>query len=288
MEKRRIKFLVLGATGMAGHIISLYLHQQGHDVTTFSKRPFIYCKNIIGDATNKDFVISIIKEGNYDVIINCIGILNQECDKEPSRAVFLNSYLPHLIADTIKNSNTKLIHMSTDCVFSGKTGSYNENSYRDGETFYDRTKALGEIEDNKNLTFRNSIVGPDMKKDGIGLFNWFMKQKGTINGYTKAIWTGVTTLTLAKAMERAAIENLTGIYNLVNNETISKFDLLCLFNKYMRNNQLVILPSEAVNLNKSLVNNRKDFSFKIPSYEEMIIEMKKWIEEHKDLYPHYF
>ena len=288
MEKRRIKFLVLGATGMAGHIISLYLHQQGHDVTTFSKRPFIYCKNIIGDATNKDFVISIIKEGNYDVIINCIGILNQECDKEPSRAVFLNSYLPHLIADTIKNSNTKLIHMSTDCVFSGKTGSCNENSYRDGETFYDRTKALGEIEDNKNLTFRNSIVGPDMKKDGIGLFNWFMKQKGTINGYTKAIWTGVTTLTLAKAMERAAIENLTGIYNLVNNETISKFDLLCLFNKYMRNNQLVILPSEAVNLNKSLVNNRKDFSFKIPSYEEMIIEMKKWIEEHKDLYPHYF
>jgi len=288
MEKRRIKFLVLGATGMAGHIISLYLHQQGHDVTTFSKRPFIYCKNIIGDATNKDFVISIIKEGNYDVIINCIGILNQECDKEPSRAVFLNSYLPHLIADTIKNSNTKLIHMSTDCVFSGKTGSYNENSYRDGETFYDRTKALGEIEDNKNLTFRNSIVGPDMKKDGIGLFNWFMKQKGTINGYTKAILTGVTTLTLAKAMERAAIENLTGIYNLVNNETISKFDLLCLFNKYMRNNQLVILPSEAVNLNKSLVNNRKDFSFKIPSYEEMIIEMKKWIEEHKDLYPHYF
>jgi len=288
MEKRRIKFLVLGATGMAGHIISLYLHQQGHDVTTFSKRPFIYCKNIIGDATNKDFVISIIKEGNYDVIINCIGILNQECDKEPSRAVFLNSYLPHLIADTIKNSNTKLIHMSTDCVFSGKTGSYNENSYRDGETFYDRTKALGEIEDNKNLTFRNSIVGPDMKKDGIGLFNWFMKQKGTINGYTKAILTGVTTLTLAKAMERAAIENLTGIYYLVNNETISKFDLLCLFNKYMRNNQLVILPSEAVNLNKSLVNNRKDFSFKIPSYEEMIIEMKKWIEEHKDLYPHYF
>jgi dTDP-4-dehydrorhamnose reductase len=283
-----MKILVLGATGMAGHTISLYLHEQGYDVTTFSRQPFKYCKNINGDATNRDFMISLLQEGKYDVVINCIGILNQACDKEPSRAVYLNSYLPHLIADTLRNNNTKLIHMSTDCVFSGKTGPYNENSFRDGETFYDRTKALGEIEDNKNLTFRNSIIGPDMKENGIGLFNWFMMQKGTIDGYTKAIWTGVTTLTLAKAMDRAVIENLTGIYNLVNNESISKFDLLGLFNKHMRNGALTILPSEEVNLDKSLINNRKDFFFIVPSYEEMIIEMKEWIYNHKELYPHYF
>jgi len=288
MEKRKMKFLVLGATGMAGHVISLYLSEQGHDVTTFSRKPFKYCKNINGDATDKNFIVSMLQDGNYDVVINCIGVLNQACDKEPARAVYLNSYLPHLIADTLRNSKTKLIHMSTDCVFSGKVGSYSENSFRDGETFYDRTKALGEIDDNKNLTFRNSIIGPDMKEDGIGLFNWFMKQKGTINGYTKAIWTGVTTLTLAKAMERASIEDLTGIYHLVNNESISKFDLLVLFNKYIRNDQLTILQSEAVNLDKSLVNNRKDFSFKIPSYEEMVIEMREWIYKHKELYPHYF
>ena len=92
--------------------------------------------------------------------------------------------------------------MSTDCVFSGKTGWYSETSSRDGETFYDRSKALGELENNKDLTFRNSIIGPDLNKNGIGLFNWFMKQEGQIYGFTKAIWTGVTTLTLAKAMER--------------------------------------------------------------------------------------
>lgn len=286
MEK--IKFLVLGATGMAGHTISLYLHEQGHDVTAFSTTPFPYCKNINGDATDISFVTSTLQDGNYDVVINCIGVLNQACDKEPSRAVYLNSYLPHLIADKLRNSNTKLIHMSTDCVFSGKAGLYSENSFRDGETFYDRTKALGEVEDNKNLTFRNSIIGPDMKENGIGLFNWFMKQKGTINGYTKAIWTGVTTLTLAKAMERAVIEDLTGIYNLVNNESISKFDLLGLFNEHMRDGEITILPSDAVNLNKSLINNRKDFTFEVPSYEEMIIEMKEWIKNHKQLYPHYF
>lgn len=288
MEEKKIKFLVLGATGMAGHMIALYLHEQGHDVSAFSTSPFRYCRNIIGDANNKDFVISMLQDGNYDIVINCIGVLNHVCDEEPSKAVYLNSYLPHLLADTLKQTNTRLFHMSTDCVFSGRTGSYGEKSFRDGESFYDRTKALGEVEDSKNLTFRNSIIGPDINENGIGLFNWFMKQQGTINGYTKAIWTGVTTLTLAKAMERAATEDLTGIYNLVNNESISKFELLRLFNKHIKNDKITILPSKLLSLNKSLINNRRDFSFKVPSYEQMIIEMKEWIENHKEFYPHYF
>lgn len=237
---------------------------------------------------DKRFIVSMLKEGDYDVVINCIGLLNQECDREPSRAVFLNSYLPHFIADILKGTNTKLIHMSTDCVFSGKTGNYSESSFRDGETFYDRTKALGEVEDDRNLTFRNSIIGPDINEEGIGLLNWFLKQDGTINGYTKAIWTGVTTLTLAKAMERAVVEGISGIYNLVNNEVINKFDLLGLFNKHLRSGGISIQPKENVNLNKSLFNNRKDFSFEIPSYEQMIVEMKEWIYAHKELYPHYF
>lgn len=283
-----MKFLILGATGMAGHTISIYLQEKGHDVTTVSKNPFPYCKNINGNALDRKFIVSILKEGNYDVVINCIGVLNKDCDKEPSKAIYLNSYLPHLISDTLRETKTKFIHMSTDCVFSGKSGSYTENSFPDGETFYDRTKALGEIKNNKDLTFRNSIIGPDMKENGIGLFNWFMKQNGTINGYTKAIWTGVTTLTLAKAMEKASQEDLKGLYNLVNNEEINKFDLLKLFNKHMKNDSITINPSEEINLNKSLINNRNDFSFTVPSYEEMIIEMKEWIYNHKELYPHYF
>lgn len=288
MEIRKLKYIVLGATGMAGHTICLYLQEQGHYVTAFSTSAFPYCNNVNGDAMDKQFITSMLRDGDYDVVINCIGILNQACHREPSRAVYLNSYLPHLIADTLRDTNTKLIHMSTDCVFSGKLGNYSENSFRDGETFYDRTKALGEIEDDKNLTFRNSIIGPDMKENGIGLFNWFMKQSGSINGYSKAIWTGVTTLELAKAIERAAVENLTGLYNLVNNESISKFELLGLFNNYMRDGELSIKPSETVNLNKSLVNNRTDFSFEVLNYERMVIEMKEWIHSHKELYPHYF
>lgn len=286
MEK--IKFLILGATGMAGHTIAIYLHEQGHDVTTFSTRHFPNCNNIVGDATDGSIVKTILQEKKYDVVINCIGILNKACDNEPSKAIYLNSYLPHLIADTLKDTSTKLIQMSTDCVFSGKSGSYSENSFKDGESLYDRTKALGEVNDNKNLTFRNSIIGPDMNEKGIGLFNWFMNQNGIISGYHKAIWTGVTTLTLAKAMEKAAKENLTGIYNLVNNQIINKFDLLSLFNKHMKNNNISIIPSETVSLNKSLINNRDDFKFEVPSYEQMIIEMNEWINNHTELYPHYF
>lgn len=283
-----MKVLVLGGTGMAGHIISMYFKEAGHDVTAFSRSKVEYCNNINGDITYFQNLKKIIIEGQYDAVINAIGILNQDAENNKSNAVLLNSYLPHFLSDTTKDMKTKIIHMSTDCVFSGKTGGYSETSFRDGETFYDRSKALGELENNKDLTFRNSIIGPDMSERGIGLFNWFMKQEGEINGFTKAIWTGVTTLTLAKAMEQALKENLTGLYNLVNNETISKYELLNLFNKYMKNNEIEILPSDNLSLDKSLINNRTDFSFEVPSYETMVAEMKEWIDSHSEFYPHYF
>ena len=283
-----MKVLVLGGTGMAGHTISMYFKEAGHDVTAFSRSKVEYCNNINGDITDFQNLKKIIIEGQYDAVINTIGILNQDAEDNKSNAVLLNSYLPHFLSDTTKDMKTKIIHMSTDCVFSGKTGGYSETSFRDGETFYDRSKALGELENNKDLTFRNSIIGPDMSERGIGLFNWFMKQEGQINGFTKAIWTGVTTLTLAKAMEQALKENLTGLYNLVNNETISKYELLKLFNKYMKNNEIEVVLSDNLSIDKSLINNRTDFSFEVPSYETMVAEMKEWIDNHNEFYPHYF
>ena len=283
-----MKVLVLGGTGMAGHTISIYFKEAGYDVTAFSRKKVDYCKNINGDITNFDNLKRIINEGQYDVIINAIGILNEDAESNKSKAVLLNSYLPHFLSDTTKEMETKVIHMSTDCVFSGNSGGYSETSFTDGQAFYDKTKALGELQNNKDLTFRNSIIGPDTSEKGIGLFNWFMKQNGQINGFTKVIWTGVTTLTLAKAMEQAIKENLTGLYHLVNNETINKFELLKLFNKYMKDTQIEIKPSDKFVSNKSLINNRSDFSFNVPCYETMVAEMREWIFDHKELYPHYF
>lgn len=283
-----MNILVLGANGMAGHTISMYLIEKGHKVTTFTLTPFKLGKNITGDAFDVNNFKSALLRDKFDSVVNCIGLLNQVADRNPSKAVFLNSYLPHFIADTVKQAGTKLIQMSTDCVFAGNTGPYYEDSLKDGLTFYDRTKALGEVTYDNHLTFRNSIIGPDINENGIGLFNWFMKQSGTISGYTHAIWTGVTTLTLAKAMEKAIEENLTGLYNLVNNISISKYDLLLLFNKYLKNDTVRINPDSKFHLDKSLRNSRTDFDFNVPTYEEMIIDMQQWIEKHPEFYPHYF
>ncbi len=282
-----MKFLVLGCNGMAGHIISLYLQEQGYDVLGFGRKSSAYVKSISGDARDASLLRDILDEGKFDTVINCIGILNQFAEQNKALATYLNAYLPHFLAEATANLDTQVIHMSTDCVFSGKRGEYTEDSFRDGETFYDRSKALGELEDKKNITLRNSIVGPDINPNGIGLLNWFMKQEGTVNGYTRAIWTGQTTLQLAKTMEVAAREKAHGLYNMVPDQAISKYDLLRLFNHYLRNDSIRILPVEGVAADKSLKRTRFDFAYRVPDYDVMIVEMAEWIMRHKGMYPHY-
>jgi dTDP-4-dehydrorhamnose reductase len=282
-----MKFLIFGAAGMAGHIISLFLKEQGHDVTGFDQKEIKHIKSIIGDARDINKIKSIIINGHFDSIINCIGILNQFAEQNKELAVFLNAYFPHLLVSITNNTETQVIHMSTDCVFSGKQGSYSENDLKDGESFYDRSKALGEIDDNKNITLRNSIVGPDINPDGIGLFNWFMKQNGTVYGFTRVLWTGLTTLQLAKVMEAAAKKKASGLYNMVYKDAISKYDLLNLFNHYFRDDKLIILPSENFVIDKSLKRTNFNFEFIIPDYNTMISELSDWIKSHKEIYPHY-
>jgi dTDP-4-dehydrorhamnose reductase len=282
-----MKFLVLGCNGMAGHTISLYLKEQGHDVMGFAQEKSKYVDSIIGDARDIDFMRDMITAGKYDTVINCIGILNQFAEQNKALATFLNSYFPHFLAEVTSGTDTQVIHMSTDCVFSGKKGSYTEDDFRDGETFYDRSKALGELEDDKNITLRNSIVGPDINPNGIGLMNWFMKQNAPVSGYTKAMWTGQTTLQLAKTMEAAAKERASGLYNTVPDHSISKYDLLRLFNKYLRNNAIQISPVEGINADKSLKRTRYEFDYIIPDYEVMVVELADWVIKHKGMYPHY-
>ena len=273
---------------MAGHLISLYFKERGHDVVGFARQQSeLLDRTIIGDASDMSHIKKTIDEGGFDAVINCIGLLNQYAEENKAMAVLLNGYLPHYLTDITKDTKTKVIHMSTDCVFAGNDGPYYEDTLPNGTTFYDRSKAMGEINTAKDLTFRNSIVGPDIKPSGIGLFNWFMKQDGEVGGYTGAIWTGVTTYTLAKAMEQALKENLTGLYNLVNNESINKYDLLGLFNKYFRAGEVKINPNDKLQLDKSLRSKREDFSFVVPSYEQQVKEMREWVDAHPSLYPHY-
>lgn len=282
-----MNFLVLGCNGMAGHTISLYLKERGHEVLGFDRAKSQYVDSVAGDAQDTKELRRIIDKGHYDSVINCIGILNQFAEENKSLATYLNSYFPHFLAEITSGTNTQIIHMSTDCVFSGRKGQYTEDDFRDGETFYDRTKALGELEDGKNITLRNSIVGPDINPRGIGLLNWFMQQSGEIKGYTKAMWTGQTTLQLAKTMEEAALRRAHGLYNAVPDSSISKYELLALFNKYLKAGEISILPVDGVNADKSLKRTRFDFDYLIPDYETMVAELTEWITCHKSMYPHY-
>lgn len=283
-----MKFLVLGCNGMAGHLISLYLQEKGYDVTGFARtKSELLHKSIAGDATDCTLLRKIISNGRYDYVINCIGILNQFAESNHAHAVLLNGYLPHYVAQVANDVGTRVIHMSTDCVFSGSRGQYTESDFPDGTTFYDRSKAIGELNDNMNITLRNSIIGPDIKKQGIGLLNWFLQQNEPIKGFTGAIWTGQSTLQLAKTMEQAALDKATGLYNAVPKESITKYGLLCLFNQYFRGDSLTIHPVEGVVANKSLKRTNFNFTCEIPDYETMITEAAEWTIKHKNLYPHY-
>ena len=277
------KILILGSDGMAGHIIVDYLESIKYEVFTTSrkeggKKSFIY--DVVSDYGN---IKNIINEIKPKFVINCIGVLNQFAENNKSEAVLINSFLPHYLDNLSIEYQFKLIHISTDCVFSGEKGKYKEVDFADASSFYGKSKSLGEVINDRNLTFRTSIVGPDIKENGIGLFNWFMKQSGQINGYNGVIWTGVTTLELAKAIEKSLSMNIVGLYHLVNNQQINKYDLLLLFKKWM-NKEIKIVKDDGYVSDKGLVNTRSDFSFDIPNYDEMVKEMSFWINKHKERY----
>ena len=282
-----MRYFVLGCNGMAGHTISLYLKEKGNEVLGFARNKSVLVDSVAGNANDQSLLRELIGINKFDAVINCIGVLNKAADDHKADAVYLNSYLPHYLADITEGTVTQVIHLSTDCVFSGKKGQYSENDLRDGTSFYDRSKALGELNNNKDLTLRQSIIGPDLKSNGIGLLNWFLQQHDEVIGYTRAIWTGQTTLQLAKTIEAASKEKVHGLYNMVPDASISKCDLLQLFNEYLRTEKINIIPDDTISVDKSLKRTAWDFNYTIPLYEQMIIELSQWMREHKTLYPHY-
>jgi len=277
-----VKILVLGASGMLGHMVTAYFLERGHDVVTTStdERGVNYYdayKNVYG-------IEKIIGEQKPEVVINCIGILNQVAEDNHALASLLNSFLPNYLDELSEENGFKLVHITTDCVFSGERGDYTKDDFPDAETYYGLSKALGEVNNDRTLTLRTSIVGPDQNPKGIGLFQWFTNQSGEVGGYTKVIWTGVTTLQFAKCIEKGLEANLTGLHHAVNGEKISKYELLRLFAKYF-NTGIEVVPDDNKKSDKSLVKSSDEFDFQIPSYEEMVKDMHDWVMSHPEMYP---
>jgi len=286
--KKRV--LILGSSGMLGHVINLHLRSlpQYFDVTDISRNNHLISPNIKLDVTDFNKLEEIYFNLRPDIVINCVGILNINAEKNPLSSILINSYLPHFLKKITSNCSCKVIHISTDCVFSGSKGNYSENDFRDADNFYGRTKALGEILDNKNLTIRTSVVGPEINTNGIGLFHWFSKQSGEIKGFTDVFWTGVTTLELSKSIVACLQNEITGLYHMVNTVKISKYELLLyLIAEFPKTSIKNLEKNSDFSYDKSLINSRNDLPYKVPSYEEMIKDMKLWIIKHPEIYPHY-
>ena len=233
------KVVIIGSKGMAGHILYNYFRENtAFDVVDIARGVDFHTPAYQLDVTDFKDLEQIFKTEKPDVVINCIGVLNKDAEDHPDKAVLLNSYFPHFLARSGNENEFKVIHISTDCVFNGKKGGYTELSEKDGVGFYAETKSLGEVNYGKHLTLRTSIIGPELKCNGIGLFHWFMQQHGTIKGYRQAYWTGVTTLELTKAIIAAINQNIFGLHNLVNEEKINKYDLTTLFKQVFEKNEI--------------------------------------------------
>ncbi|MDY0933042.1 SDR family oxidoreductase [Chryseobacterium sp. CFBP8996] len=277
------KILVIGIKGMAGHVIYNYLNKNtDYKVFGIARNIAENNQEISLDVSDTDKLKEIITYHNFDAVINCIGILNKDAEDNPSKAIWFNSYFPHFLEEITRESQTQIIHISTDCVFSGRKGNYAENDFKDGEGFYAQSKALGEIINGKDLTIRTSIIGPELK-NGIGLFHWFINQSDEINGYTTAYWSGVTTLELAKAIQYVIENPLPGLVHLTNGTPINKFDLVNLFKDIWNKNKITILPYEGKNVDKSLQKSEL-LKYEVKSYKDMLIEQCEWMEEFSYLY----
>lgn len=279
---KKIKVLILGSAGMAGHIIKRYLSvfNETYDVYDIARsesdnrRP-----SFILDVTDFKSLSDIIENLQPYYIINCIGLLNKTAEDNPDLAILINSYLPHFLEKITKKSHCKVIHISTDCVFSGLKGGYLESELKDGVGFYAQTKALGEIVNSKDLTIRTSIIGPELNSSGIGLLHWFLNQKNEISGYKSAFWSGVTTLELAKFIHFVLTSNTTldGIFHLTNNTKIDKFSLLEIFKSVFNKTELTIKVNGNYKVDKSLKNSRTNIVYVVPNYSEMIHEMRDFM-----------
>ncbi|XJZ28215.1 dTDP-4-dehydrorhamnose reductase family protein [Bacillota bacterium Lsc_1132] len=272
-----MKLLILGGSGMVGHMILNYFRKKKNMEVYFTSRNTQDEGAIFLDAVQIDQVRGLIEKLRPDILVNGIGLLNEQAALQLTDAIRLNSLLPHFLAKLADKYGGKVIHISTDCVFEGTKGGYSEADLPDGSSVYAKTKSLGEVAGGRHLTIRTSIIGPEKKQNGIGLFHWFMKQSGKIKGYQNVLWNGVTTLELAKVIDQCIAQDLSGLYHLTAPTKISKYELLLLIQRVFQKNDVEIMPDGEISLDRTLIDTRKELHHTVPDYPEMLSDLYNWM-----------
>ena len=280
-----MRILILGSTGMLGHKLMQILSRRFDVIGTvrssaikFESNPILGGLPLLSDvnAENFDSITGAMASSRPDIVINCIGIIKQHSNaKDPLKSIAINSLFPHRLAQLCKATNAKMIHISTDCVFSGRKGNYAENDYPDAEDLYGRTKLLGEVTYPDCLTLRTSIIGREMESK-LGLIEWFISQRRKkIHGYAHAIYTGFTTQALADLIGNIieAHPDLQGLWH-VSSDPISKYDLLGLVNHGL-DLEVTVEKDESFVCDRSLnsARFREATGLKPPSWKYMVSQM---------------
>lgn len=227
------------------------------------------------EVDNPDSLIRLFADIQPDVIINCVGVVKQlQSANDPMVVIPINSLLPHRLARLAQLVDARLIHLSTDCVFSGRKGNYTEDDTPDSEDLYGRSKLLGEVDYSNSITLRTSIIGHELFGSK-SLVEWFLSQKGTVNGYRTARFSGFPTVEVARIICEYVLPNplLTGVYHL-SSESINKFELLQLVSK-IYNKDIRINPVDNYLIDRSLNSDRfrSATNFKPDSWIELIKRM---------------
>ena len=271
------RVLVLGSNGMAGHLIKDYLsNKTNFELFGINEEYFFSIDN--------NYLIKI-KEINPDIVINALRMTVDACEEDPKSAIIINSIIPKKLEMLFCFSKVKIIHLSTDCVFSGNKGNYSEMDIPDSRSIYGMTKLSGEIINDKDLTIRTSYIGPCIENKKEELFDWFMYQTGDVDGFEFAIWNGVTTLELAKVIEQAIINNYSGLYHLCSKNKISKLLLLTLIKNQWKRVNTSIKKVKGPKINRSLFDSQKLFT--ILDYKTMFGELYSYMKYRENIYGHY-
>jgi len=288
MTEKETKVLVLGASGMLGNaVLRLFAQSPGFSAVGSVRSvavlpllpPELRGGLICGvDVEKFDSLVGLFGTTRPDVVINCIGVVKQLADADdPLTAIPINALLPHRLARLCEVAGARLIHISTDCVYSGAGGKYREEDASDATDLYGCSKYLGEVDYSHAVTLRTSIIGHELNS-AHGLIAWFLAQQGSVKGFTRAIFSGLPTVELARVIRDFVIPQsaLCGVYH-VSAEPITKYDLLCLVAQ-VYGKSIEIIPDDRVVIDRSLDSTRfRDRTgYAPPAWPELVRAMHQF------------
>lgn len=281
------KILVLGASGMLGNAVLRFLAQisdyevhgtlRSESLLTRLQSLAPMARFSVGvDVDNLDSLIRLFATVKPTLVINCVGIVKQlEEANDPLVALPVNALLPHRLARLAQVAGARLIHFSTDCVFSGNAGNYCESDAPDAQDLYGRSKLLGEVGYSNAITLRTSIIGHELSGSR-SLVDWFLSEQDEVNGFKKAIFSGLPTVEIARVIKDHVIPNpqLHGVYHL-SGDPINKFDLLSLVAQVYEK-KIKIIPTDCYSINRSLNSDRFRLAtgFKPSPWPELVKRMQ--------------